>query len=267
MTAYSRTIDYDAGSSRETYTRRQGDPGARRCPFSRSFTAMGRRLNGTIKEDDLVERVLTWVANPLFGDMIYDHRYTGYQDFGGVMFPTVMPAERILINADLYSPPAPGADPPAVTPNMRSLAKLPAARATSRRAVLGDCWPAAHGRYARARFWTASYATRSSRGRTHDHLRNRNPPRSPSSNSRSASAPDASRRSRGASARGRRHCIADARRQRVPRLPRGAHLPRGDRRLRTRRVLGRRHRDRDGVRRRQRLPRASVATRGPDDDA
>ena len=48
---------------------------------------MGRRLNGTIKEDDLVERVLTWVANPLFGDMIYDHRYTGYQDFGGVMFP------------------------------------------------------------------------------------------------------------------------------------------------------------------------------------
>ena len=82
---------------------------------------MGRRLNGTINEDDLVERVLTWVTNPLFGDVIYDHRYTGYQDFGGVMFPTVMPAERILINADLYSPPAPGADPPA-TPNMRSLA-------------------------------------------------------------------------------------------------------------------------------------------------
>ena len=73
--------------------------GRRSCPFSRSFTATGRRLNGTINEDDLVERVLTWVTNPLFGDAIYDHRYTGYQGFGGVMFPTVMPAERILINA------------------------------------------------------------------------------------------------------------------------------------------------------------------------
>ena len=159
MTAYSRTIDYDAGSSREAYTRRQGDypalgggtplvgeqertlltsgdhawtmRGADAVPqpaaadvrqldiwtsphgFLRaaaaaddatavslvlegreltivSFTAMGRRLNGTINEDNLVERVLTWIANPLFGDMIYDHRYTGYRDFGGVMFPTVI---------------------------------------------------------------------------------------------------------------------------------------------------------------------------------
>ena len=100
---------------------------------------MGRRLNGTINEDDLVERVLTWVANPLFGDMIYDHRYTDYQDFGGVMLPTVMPAERILINADLYSPPAPGADPPA-TPDMRSLVKLPADRISHRCVMFG------HGR-------------------------------------------------------------------------------------------------------------------------
>ena len=159
MTAYSRTIDYDARSSRETYTRRQGDypalgggtplvgeqertlltsgdhawtlRGSDAVPqpaaadvrqldiwtsphgFLRaaaaaddadavdvvlegreltivSFTAMGHRLNGTINEDDLVERVLTWVAHPVLGDMIYDHRYTGYQDFGGVMFPTVI---------------------------------------------------------------------------------------------------------------------------------------------------------------------------------
>jgi glyoxylase-like metal-dependent hydrolase (beta-lactamase superfamily II) len=56
-----------------------------------SFTALDRyRVNGTINEDNLVERVLTWVPNPYFGDMIYDHRYTGYQDFGGVMFPTVI---------------------------------------------------------------------------------------------------------------------------------------------------------------------------------
>ena len=48
------------------------------------------RLNGTINEDNLVERVQTWVAHPIFGDMIYDHRYTEYQDFDGVMFPTVL---------------------------------------------------------------------------------------------------------------------------------------------------------------------------------
>ena len=56
-----------------------------------SFTAMGKyRVNGTINEDNLVERVQTWVANPIFGDMIYDHRYTEYQDVEGVMFPTVL---------------------------------------------------------------------------------------------------------------------------------------------------------------------------------
>ena len=56
-----------------------------------TFTALGRyRVNGTINEDNLVERVLTWVPHPVLGDMIYDHRYTGYQDFDGVMFPTVL---------------------------------------------------------------------------------------------------------------------------------------------------------------------------------
>ena len=159
VTAYSRAIDYDARSSKEIHTRRQGDypalgggtplageqerilltsgehawtmRGSAAVPqpaaadvrqldiwmsphgFLKaaaaaddatalavvlegrpltivSFTAMGHRLNGTINEDNLVERTLTWVANPVFGDMIYDHRYTGYQDFGGVMFPTVI---------------------------------------------------------------------------------------------------------------------------------------------------------------------------------
>ena len=56
-----------------------------------TFTAMGRyRVNGTINADNLVERVLTWVPHPVLGDMIYDHRYSGYQDFDGVMFPTVL---------------------------------------------------------------------------------------------------------------------------------------------------------------------------------
>lgn len=56
-----------------------------------TFTALGKyRVNGTITEDGLVERVQTWVANPVFGDMVYEHRYTEYKDFGGVKFPTLL---------------------------------------------------------------------------------------------------------------------------------------------------------------------------------
>ena len=158
ITAYERTLDYDAHSSSETYTRRQGDypalgggtplqgeqqrvlltsgehswtlAGDNPVPqpanaevrqldiwlsphgFLKaaaahdasavelmlegrtltivSFSAGRYRVNGTINEDNLVERVLTWVPNAYFGDMIYDHRYTAYQDFDGVMFPTVL---------------------------------------------------------------------------------------------------------------------------------------------------------------------------------
>jgi len=37
-----------------------------------SFTAMGTyRVNGTINEAHLVERVQTWVPNPVLGDMLY----------------------------------------------------------------------------------------------------------------------------------------------------------------------------------------------------
>ena len=160
VTTYTRTINYDDRSSREEYTRRQGNyppqgggaplQGEQRRVFLTngdyswnmngpnsapqpaaaevrqldiwmsphgflkaaadasdatavalilqgrvltivSFTVMDKyRVNGTINEDNLVERVQTWVANPIFGDMIYDHRYTEYQNFDGVMFPTVL---------------------------------------------------------------------------------------------------------------------------------------------------------------------------------
>jgi len=56
-----------------------------------SFTALGKyRVNGTINDQNLVERVQTWVPNPVLGDMVYEHRYTEYKDFGGVRFPTVL---------------------------------------------------------------------------------------------------------------------------------------------------------------------------------
>ena len=56
-----------------------------------SFQAHGKyRVNGTINDQNLVELVTTWYPNPVYGDMLFEMRYTQYQDFGGVMFPTVV---------------------------------------------------------------------------------------------------------------------------------------------------------------------------------
>jgi hypothetical protein len=56
-----------------------------------SFTALGKyRINGQINDQNLVEMVQTWVANPVLGDMLYETRMTGYKDFGGVKFPTLL---------------------------------------------------------------------------------------------------------------------------------------------------------------------------------
>jgi glyoxylase-like metal-dependent hydrolase (beta-lactamase superfamily II) len=56
-----------------------------------SFTALGKyRVNGQINDQNLVEMVQTWVANPVLGDMLYETRMTGYKDFGGVKFPTLL---------------------------------------------------------------------------------------------------------------------------------------------------------------------------------
>ena len=54
-----------------------------------SFTAMGKyRLSGMFTEGNLLEYVQTWIANPVFGDMLYEIRYTDYEDFEGIKFPT-----------------------------------------------------------------------------------------------------------------------------------------------------------------------------------
>jgi glyoxylase-like metal-dependent hydrolase (beta-lactamase superfamily II) len=56
-----------------------------------SFTAMGKyRVNGTFNDQNMLELVQTWVPNPVYGDMLYELRYTNYKDFGGVKFPTVL---------------------------------------------------------------------------------------------------------------------------------------------------------------------------------
>src|SRR6266849_2935491 len=45
-----------------------------------SFTAMGKyRVNGTFNDQNMLELVQTWVPNPVYGDMLYELRYTNYK--------------------------------------------------------------------------------------------------------------------------------------------------------------------------------------------
>jgi glyoxylase-like metal-dependent hydrolase (beta-lactamase superfamily II) len=53
-----------------------------------SYVAFGKyRINGTINAQNLVQRVQTWVPNPVVGDMYYEVVLTNYKDVGGVKFP------------------------------------------------------------------------------------------------------------------------------------------------------------------------------------
>jgi hypothetical protein len=52
-----------------------------------SFTYGKHRVNGTINDQNLVEFTGTWIANPVYGDMPYEMRYTQYKDYNGVKFP------------------------------------------------------------------------------------------------------------------------------------------------------------------------------------
>jgi glyoxylase-like metal-dependent hydrolase (beta-lactamase superfamily II) len=54
-----------------------------------SFALDGRfRVNGIISDQNLVQSVETWIANPVLGDMPVEIAYSNYQDFNGVKFPT-----------------------------------------------------------------------------------------------------------------------------------------------------------------------------------
>jgi glyoxylase-like metal-dependent hydrolase (beta-lactamase superfamily II) len=53
-----------------------------------SFTVGGKyRMTGIIDAQNHVERVQTWIDQPIVGDMLVETVYSGYKDFGGVQFP------------------------------------------------------------------------------------------------------------------------------------------------------------------------------------
>jgi len=53
-----------------------------------AFTVGGKyKMTGTINAQGQVEKVQTWIDHPIVGDMLVETTYSGYKDFGGVMFP------------------------------------------------------------------------------------------------------------------------------------------------------------------------------------
>lgn len=54
-----------------------------------TFTVEGKhRVSGRLDGRGRLERVQTWVDNPVLGDMLVETVYSGYKDFGGVTFPS-----------------------------------------------------------------------------------------------------------------------------------------------------------------------------------
>src|SRR5436305_1784721 len=45
------------------------------------------KVNGYVNEQNLVERVETWIDNPFLGDMPFEAIYSDYKDAGGAQFP------------------------------------------------------------------------------------------------------------------------------------------------------------------------------------
>ena len=53
-----------------------------------SFTTPGGRYEGTLNDENLVERVERWFGHTVLGDTTIEAEFSDYRDFGGVMFPT-----------------------------------------------------------------------------------------------------------------------------------------------------------------------------------
>jgi glyoxylase-like metal-dependent hydrolase (beta-lactamase superfamily II) len=45
------------------------------------------KVNGYINEQNLVEKIETWIDNPVLGDMLFEAVYSDYKDVAGVKFP------------------------------------------------------------------------------------------------------------------------------------------------------------------------------------
>jgi glyoxylase-like metal-dependent hydrolase (beta-lactamase superfamily II) len=80
-----------AAASPVVLTRNEGPEGAgpKRRVTIVSITALGKyRVNATINDENLIDRIQTWVPNAVIGDMYYETVFSDYKSFGTLKFPT-----------------------------------------------------------------------------------------------------------------------------------------------------------------------------------
>ncbi|MEQ1759320.1 MAG: MBL fold metallo-hydrolase [Vicinamibacterales bacterium] len=65
-------------------TTKAGKNGATEVSFA---LPTGQRMSGVINAMGQVEKVTTMIYHPIVGDMVVETSFSGYKDFGGVMFP------------------------------------------------------------------------------------------------------------------------------------------------------------------------------------
>jgi glyoxylase-like metal-dependent hydrolase (beta-lactamase superfamily II) len=92
-------------------------------PTVKALSGAAYLINGWINEDNLVERVETWLGDNIMGDMHILATYTGWKEFGGVKAPAKIvqtrggwPFFEVDVTAATMNP-----------PNLASLAPAPAA--------------------------------------------------------------------------------------------------------------------------------------------
>src|SRR5687767_1785545 len=63
-------------------------------PLKKSPSGQDYRIVGYVNDQNLIDRVETWVEHPVLGDMHVEATYSNYQDFGGVKVPTRIVQKR-----------------------------------------------------------------------------------------------------------------------------------------------------------------------------
>jgi glyoxylase-like metal-dependent hydrolase (beta-lactamase superfamily II) len=77
-----------AAANNATVSRRRGDTVLTWSPGFKAPSGKAYTINGYLNDDNLVERVETWLGENIMGDMHIVATYTGWKDFGGVMVPS-----------------------------------------------------------------------------------------------------------------------------------------------------------------------------------
>jgi len=53
-----------------------------------SFAIGKNHYVGTLNKNNQVEKIKTWIDNPVLGDTLIEYSYTGYKDYNGISFPS-----------------------------------------------------------------------------------------------------------------------------------------------------------------------------------